>query len=126
MKIFRGPESQPFEYTNTPQVRVFNGVGHEGVDDVDLSLATEPWSGVAVVKARISKDAKERKSVIHIVLEDNDIIALHQGLVRGLLQSRKNADEASCELTRLNMSSIVGIDQNDLSKSLSKVLRLIQ
>jgi hypothetical protein len=58
---------------------------YKKVDERDLSNNSESW----IVEKRIEiinisfKDAKERQSLIRIVFSEKDIIAFHEGLIKG-------------------------------------------
>lgn len=126
MRIYRGPAGQKFEYANSPNVKLALGVEHELVDEFDLSVHNENWHGTRVIRAKIDKNSFKRSSVVHILIDETDIIALHQGLMEGLRQKRQHAEEASRELSALNLNATFGISQNELSDTISGVFRLLQ
>jgi len=72
MKIYRGPKSKDFGDNS-----------HELVDTKDLSSDTERWTVSKIVETNITKDGIERQAVTNIVLEEGDVVALYQGLIKG-------------------------------------------
>lgn len=57
---------------------------YEKVDERDLSNDSESWTFKKRIEIiNISKDANERQSLIRIVFSEKDIIALHDGLMKG-------------------------------------------
>ena len=78
MKIYRGPSQKNFADDT-----------HQKVAEVDLSGEVDPWLEYKTIKANITKDGYERKAVTHIQLGEDDILALHRGLIDGLKQHAK-------------------------------------
>ncbi len=72
MKIYRGPKSKDF-----------GDDSHELTDTKDLSHDTERWTVRKIVETNITKDGIERQAVTNIVLEEGDVVALYQGLIKG-------------------------------------------
>lgn len=127
MRIFRGPASQQFDYTYTPNIKTAGGLEHEQVDNIDFGTETESWSGEKLVRFNVSKDSNERQSVGHIVFKEEDITALHGGLMKGLQEKRRLAEEAFLVLSRLDLdATVVGITQEDISMALSKIHTLLK
>lgn len=94
MKIYRGPKSQNFEHTYSETIKMAGDENHKFVDKVDLSNDTGSWSGEKSIAVNVTKEGSERRAVVHIVIEEADIIALHQGLMKGLQRKRELWEEA--------------------------------
>ena len=74
MKIYRVPRKQKLSEDD-----------YEKVDERDLSNDSKSWfdeKRIEIINIS-SKDAKERQSLIRIVFSEKDIIALHEGLMKG-------------------------------------------
>src|SRR5688572_856939 len=105
MKIFRGPASKQFEYMSTPNNQYGMGDEHELVDQVDVGAISQKWKRSIKIPARIDKNATEKRSVIHIILEAKDVIELHNGLVKGLLEASEKSDDAFNELSSIGLTA---------------------
>lgn len=90
MKIYRGPRSKDFEDDS-----------HILVDSRDLSENDKPWSKNCKFEVNVSKESNERHSVVNLVIEEGDILALHKGLLRGIYAKAKKHDETLKEKTML-------------------------
>lgn len=93
MKVYRGPSSKGFLDELT-----------ERVASVDLSKDTGPWTEEKRVTVNISKtQATERKADAYIQFEPEDILALYNGLIAGLIRENtkaKGLHEALAEIWR--------------------------
>ena len=118
MKIYRGPKGKKFRYANTELVKIAGDEYHQFVDSVDLSDHISSQSGETYVAVNITKEGDERQSVVHIVFEEADVIALHQELMKGLQKKRQLWEEAFTIFNSINLSSIIGlgIDERDVEK----------
>ncbi len=122
MKIYRGPKGKKFRHTYTENIKVAGDDDHKFVDSIDLSNQVNPWSGETYVAVNVTKKGDERQSVVHIVLEENDVIALFQGLMKGLREKRELWEEAFTILNSINLSSITGLDIDERDKEKIKAL----
>ncbi len=82
MKIYRGPLSKDFEDDS-----------HLLVDSRDLSKNNNPWSKSCKFDFNVSKEGHERHSVVNLVLEEQDILALHKGLLQGIYDKATKYDQ---------------------------------
>ena len=99
MKIFRGPVSRDFPDDS-----------YELVDTHDFSKEKNAWVKNKNILLNISKEANERQSAAQLILEEDDILALHQGLILGLreqaMQCEKNKNKISILVKALNEISV--------------------
>jgi hypothetical protein len=72
MKVFRGPKQKP-GYPRT-----------DLVDVVDLGKDERAWTGEKYVEFMVSREsARTRRALGHILLSEDDVVALYAGLVKG-------------------------------------------
>jgi hypothetical protein len=88
--VYRGPSSKDFLDES-----------HELVASVDLSSDMEPWTSSKTVRVNVSKDAHQRFSVVTIIINDTDILALNQGLVKGLQREANEGGAAKKTVAKL-------------------------
>jgi hypothetical protein len=91
MRIYRGPSSKDF----------VDGPPHEHVDTKDLSSESQPWTGTKRVRVEITKVPVERQAVAHLVFEEADILALHQGLIKGWQEKLQGLEVLNKEISSL-------------------------
>lgn len=90
MKLYRGPASKDFSDDT-----------HERVATHDFSKDRTPWDRELRVRLNASKDPIERRSVAHVVLEQDDVLALHEGLMAGLVGKAKQAEALNMKNVQL-------------------------
>lgn len=90
MRVYRGPNSS--ELYDDYKFRIINE-GHEIVDNIDLSKDSDLWVGEKTIRINITKSPDLRKAVAHIILNENDVVALYQGLMKGLLKDLQEKRE---------------------------------
>lgn len=96
MIVYRGPKATNLYNLYDPYAPLIKGV-HEEVDTIDLSKITSSWTNEKRITINVSKNAKERKSVVNIFLTEDDVIALYRGLVDGWREELKKRSEQNGE-----------------------------
>lgn len=82
MKLYRGPASKDFSDDS-----------HELVAKHDFSKEKITWTEQVRVRLNASKEAYERQSVAHVAVDQNDVLALYEGLVAGLVEKANRLAE---------------------------------
>lgn len=119
MKIYKGPSTKDFGDDQ-----------HELVDRKDLSDTT-PWTESKLITANMTKDHIERQSIAHILIDENDVLALHQGLVKGLMREAKSADELRRKVNSLTdaLTEVRKVarlrNMNGTDEALAKVVEIV-
>jgi hypothetical protein len=126
MRMFSGPSTVEFQYSFTPGVKMSGGQGHECVDAINLSDQPRVWSGEIRIQVNLNKEHELRQSVGHIILNEDDVIALYQGLMKGLQEKQCLAEEAAQVIAKLKVNSILGVTPEELLDALAKINRLLE
>ena len=90
MKLYRGPASKDFDDET-----------HQLVATHQFPTDRKAWANRTAVRLNASKEAIERQSVAHVVLEQEDVLALHEGLMAGLVEKARHADALKLQNMRL-------------------------
>jgi hypothetical protein len=89
MKIFRGPSTKPL-----------HDESHELVSTINVKQSASYINGTVVVLANVTKEPLERQAVAHIQFEDEDIFALHQRYIAGLVAKASALEEAKVRMSK--------------------------
>ncbi len=92
MKAYRGPKEMNFYSTR-----------HALVDQKKLTECMRPWTEVAQFQVNLNKKKESPccESVAHILLDPDDVILLHNGLVQGLMERNQELIALRVKLTEL-------------------------
>ncbi len=89
MKIFRGPSTKPIQ-----------DEAHELVATVNIRQSASYIDGKVVVLANVTKEPLERQAVAHIQFDSDDIFALHQRYIAGLVAKASSLEEAKAKMAK--------------------------
>ena len=81
MIIFRGPTTKSL-----------SDESHEIVHNAPIDNASDPWHKSHLVKANVSKNANERYSTAHVSISADDVLNMHAGLIKGLVNRSSQLD----------------------------------
>ena len=81
MIIFRGPTTKSL-----------SDESHEIVHNAPIDNAGDPWHTSHLIKANVSKNANERHSTAHVSISATDVLNMHAGLIKGLVNSSSQLD----------------------------------
>lgn len=125
MKIFRGPISRDFPDDS-----------YELVDTHDFSKEESAWVKNKTILLNISKEANERQSAAQLILEENDILALHHGLILGLREQTMQCEKIKKQISILTkalsdismIASLANLKNNDpaFDKIKTKISTVLQ
>lgn len=91
MDMYRGPRDKDFQDDS-----------HKRVHTEDLSARKWSWhTGVWIGAFNLSKDPREWQVVGHLHLERKEVLALHEGLIRGLLERSERLDAVEKSLVTM-------------------------